>query len=54
MKQQSSVGLNLIRIASLYLMVGLTLGLVMALSQDHSLVTVHSQRHRPKRRPECV
>jgi len=42
MKQQSSVGLNLIRIASLYLMVGLTLGLVMALSQDHSLVTVHS------------
>jgi cbb3-type cytochrome oxidase subunit 1 len=42
MKQQSSVGLKLIRIASFYLMVSLALGFVMALSEDHSLVSVHS------------
>jgi hypothetical protein len=42
MKQQSSVGLNLLRIASLYLMIGLALGLVMGVSEDHSLTSVHS------------
>lgn len=36
------LGVALVKIASLYLLVGLVLGMVMGLSQDFSLVSVHS------------
>jgi len=42
MMPRSSRGLNLVRIASLYMLAGLVLGMVMAVRQDFSLVSVHS------------
>jgi heme/copper-type cytochrome/quinol oxidase subunit 1 len=36
------VGVSLVRIASLYLLVGLVLGLAMAVGEDFSLLSVHS------------
>lgn len=39
---KSKVGTNLIMIASLYMMVSLVMGIVMGISQNHSLATVHS------------
>jgi len=42
MGSRAWIGIALVKIASLYLMVGLVLGMAMALSQDFSLVSVHS------------
>jgi heme/copper-type cytochrome/quinol oxidase subunit 1 len=36
------VGVTLVRISSLYLLVGLVLGLAMAIGKDFSLMSVHS------------
>jgi hypothetical protein len=42
METPSAVGVNLIRMATLYLMTSLLLGMVMAISKDYSLMSVHS------------
>jgi hypothetical protein len=42
MSSGTRVGLSLVKIAALYLMVGLALGLGMAVGRDFSLVAVHS------------
>ena len=42
MEKKSKVGVNLVKIASVYMMVGLVNGLIMGLSGDHALATVHS------------
>jgi hypothetical protein len=42
MTKQRNTGLNLVRVASLYMLAGLVLGMVMAIRQDFSLVSVHS------------
>jgi uncharacterized membrane protein YgdD (TMEM256/DUF423 family) len=42
MMPKGSRGLNLVRIASLYLLAGLVLGMVMAIRQDFTLVSVHT------------
>jgi heme/copper-type cytochrome/quinol oxidase subunit 1 len=42
MRQRAWVGVALLKIASLYLLVGLALGMAMALQKDFSLVSVHS------------
>jgi hypothetical protein len=42
MSSRPLVGVSLVRIASLYLLVGLVLGLAMAIARDFSLVSVHS------------
>lgn len=42
MESQASLGVRLLKIASIYLLVALLLGFVMAVSKDYSLVSVHS------------
>lgn len=42
MNSRARFGVALVKIASLYLLVGLALGLVMALGKDFSLASVHS------------
>ena len=42
MISRARVGVSLVRIASLYLLVGLVLGLAMAIARDFSLMSVHS------------
>ena len=42
MNSRAWVGVSLVRIASVYLLVGLVLGLTMALRRDFSLLSVHS------------
>jgi hypothetical protein len=41
-RSQARIGVSLVRIASLYLVVGLVLGLAMAIARDFSLMSVHS------------
>ena len=42
MSSRTRIGVSLVRIASLYLLVGLVLGLAMAIGKDFSLLSVHS------------
>jgi len=42
MSSRSRVGVNLVRIASVYLLAGLVLGLAMGIGRDFSLRSVHS------------
>ena len=42
METRNTVGIKLIKIASVYMMVSLFLGLVMGMSGNHALTTVHS------------
>ena len=42
MRSRAGVGASLVRIASLYLLVGLVLGMAMAIAKDFSLASVHS------------
>ena len=42
MEMKSKIGVNLVKIASVYMMVGLVIGLMMGLSGNHALATVHS------------
>jgi hypothetical protein len=42
MEIKSKIGLNLIKIASVYMMIGLFIGLIMGISGNHAVVTVHS------------
>jgi heme/copper-type cytochrome/quinol oxidase subunit 1 len=42
MSSRARIGVSLVRIASLYLLVGLVLGLAMAVGKDFSLLSVHS------------
>ena len=42
MSSRSRVGVRLVRIASVYLLAGLVLGLVMGIGRDFSLLSVHS------------
>jgi hypothetical protein len=42
MRSPSPVGIRLVRVASLYLLLGLVLGLAMGIGRDFSLVSVHS------------
>jgi len=42
MKSQAWVGVTLLKIACLYLMAGLLIGLVLAVRQDFTLVSVHA------------
>ena len=42
MRSQASLGVTLIRIASVYLVASLGLGFVMAITKDYSLMPVHS------------
>ena len=39
---KNRLGVHLVMIASVYMMVGLVIGLVMGMSGDHALATVHS------------
>ena len=39
---KSKIGVNLIKIASIYMVLGLILGVIMGLSKNHALFTVHS------------
>ncbi len=38
----SKIGVTLVKIASIYMMIGLVIGLIMGLSGSHALATVHS------------
>jgi len=42
MSSQSRIGVRLVRIASVYLLAGLVLGLAMGLGKDFALMSVHS------------
>ena len=42
MSTRSRVGVRLVRIASVYLLAGLVLGLVMGIGRDFSLMSVHA------------
>lgn len=42
MEAKNTVGIRLIKIASIYMAVALFLGLIMGMSGDHALTTVHS------------
>jgi heme/copper-type cytochrome/quinol oxidase subunit 1 len=42
MSSQPRIGVSLVRIASVYLLVGLVLGLAMAVGEEFSLMSVHS------------
>ena len=42
METGSKIGVTLIKIASIYMMIGLVIGLIMGLSGNHALATVHS------------
>lgn len=42
MAQRNDLGLRLVRIAAVYLMLGLVLGLVMGMRHDFTLLSVHS------------
>jgi hypothetical protein len=42
MRSQARIGVSLLKIASLYLLAGLVLGLAMAIAKDFSLLSVHS------------
>ena len=42
METESKMGITLVKIASIYMMVGLVVGLLMGMTGNHALVTVHS------------
>ena len=42
METKSKIGVTLVKIASVYMMIGLVVGLLMGLSGNHALVSVHS------------
>ncbi len=42
MEIKSKIGVTLIKIASVYMMVGLFIGLIMGISGNHAVATVHS------------
>jgi len=42
MEMRSKMGVTLVKIASIYMMIGLFIGLMMGLSGNHALATVHS------------
>ena len=42
METKSKIGVTLVKIASIYMMMGLAVGLLMGLSGNHALVSVHS------------
>ena len=39
---KSKIGINLIKIASIYMVIGLILGVIMGLSKNHTLSTIHA------------
>ena len=42
MAMKSKIGINLIKIASIYMVLGLILGVIMGMSKNHTLTTVHA------------
>ncbi len=42
MEMKNKVGVNLVKIASIYMIVGLVGGILMAMSKEYALATVHS------------
>jgi len=42
MEAKSDVGFNLVKVATVYLVIGLFWGMYMAISHEHALATVHS------------
>jgi Protein of unknown function (DUF2871) len=42
MERRSKIGVTLVKIATIYMMIGLVIGLMMGLSGNHALATVHS------------
>ena len=42
METKSKMGVTLVKIASIYMMIGLVVGLLMGMSGNHALATVHS------------
>jgi len=42
MERKNKIGVTLVKIASIYMMIGVVIGLIMGLSGNHALATVHS------------